>query len=394
MNIRRFVIDAILEPLLSLERLKSYVLFWGHLVFRLRKPFVIGVTGTVGKSTTTAMIAAVLSDPRAEPFVGLVGNTVENMNDDIGVAATLLRFSETYTLPWAYWRRPVVLFAIPLRTLFALFSRYPKVVVLEFGLGPTASFERMMRIAPPSIGIVTTIGAAHLSIAKSVDGIIHEKGRLVRAVPPSGLVILGDGHEYVGALEAIARARVSKVSGRGIELSRKITSVVCDRLGIPEDIVASALREFRSLDGRLNLLDLGNLVVIDDSYNATVLSMRLGLDTLAVTAKPGQRRVAILGFMAALDEESLRFHNEIGALARNRADLVIGVGELAKHYEPDRWFVDSTECVKALDRVVQAGDCVFVKGSFAARMAHVVEGLRQFSERQRAQVHSASTTAT
>jgi len=382
MTIKRFVVDTILEPVLSLGILQSYVIFWGHLVFRLRKPCVIGITGTVGKSTTTAMIAAVLSDPRSERYVGRVGNTVENMNDDIGVAATLLRYPETYTLPWAYWRRAIVFFAIPIRAMRALLSDYPKIMVLEFGIGPTASFERMMRIAPPHIGIVTTIGAAHLATMKTIDGVVREKGRLVRAVSTSGLVIIGDDHEYVEALESMARAPVSKASGRGIELSRKITAMVCAYLGVPDDIVASALRDFRTLDGRLKLLNLGNVLVIDDSYNATVLSMRLGLDTLAATAKPGQRRVAILGYMAALGDESVRYHSEIGELARSRADLVIGVGDLAQHYRPHRWFANSADCVRALESFVHDGDCVFVKGSFAARMAHVVEGLRALGERR------------
>jgi UDP-N-acetylmuramoyl-tripeptide--D-alanyl-D-alanine ligase len=381
-KLKRFAIDAILHRMLSLPILESYVVFWGRLVRRIRKPFVIAVTGSVGKSTTTAMIATVLADPRAQRIVGRVGNSVGNMNDDIGVAATLLRFGKPYELPWAYWRRPMVFFAIAARGLRALLGRYPDVMVLEVGLGPTACFDRIVTLARPDIAVVTTIGAAHLAQLKTIDGVVREKGKLVAAVPYSGLVVIGDDHDFVGAIEAMARAPVAKASGRGIELSRRLTKTVCEYLGVPEEIIDSGLRDFRNLDGRLNLLHLGAITVIDDSYNATTLSMRLGLDTLAQTAKPGQRRVAILGHMAALGEESVRYHEEVGSYARNCADVVIGVGDLARHYGADHWFEDSAACATELDRLVYDGDCVFVKGSFAAKMGCVVQGLRELSARQ------------
>jgi UDP-N-acetylmuramoyl-tripeptide--D-alanyl-D-alanine ligase len=329
------------------------------------------------------MIAAVLSDSRAAAIVGRVGNSVDNMNDDIGVAATLLRFEEPYVLPWSYWRRPIVFLAIPARAMRAVVGDYPKVMVLEIGIGPTASFERILTIARPSVAVVTTIGPAHLELTKSIDGVVREKGELVRAVPSSGLVVIGEGHDYVAQLETMARAPVIKASGRGIELSRRITAVVCAHLGIPNVVVESVLCNFRNLEGRLNLLQIGDITVIDDSYNATTLSMQLGLDTLSQTAKPGQRRVAILGHMAALGDESVRYHSEIGNHARRCADVLIGVGDLARHYGPDHWFEDSKLCANALDTLVHGGDCVFVKGSFAAKMGCVVQGLRDLAVEER-----------
>jgi len=141
--------------------------------------------------------------------------------------------------------------------------------------------------------------------------------------------------------------------------------------------------QYLPLKGRLNLLQIGDITVIDDSYNATTLSMQLGLDTLSQTAKPGQRRVAILGHMAALGDESVRYHSEIGNHARRCADVLIGVGDLARHYGPDHWFEDSKLCANALDTLVHGGDCVFVKGSFAAKMGCVVQGLRDLAVEER-----------
>ena len=373
--VKRFVVDTVIEPLLPLRILESYVIFWARLVFRTRKPLVVGVTGSVGKSTTTAMIAHVLSDARAEAVVGPVASTVSNMNDDLGVAATVLRFREPYVLPWRRWRRPFVFLTIPVRALRALVGRYPKVLVLEFGIGPTASFERMVATAPPTIAVVTRIGAAHLALMNTIQGVVREKGKLVAAVPPTGLIVLGDDHEHVVAFENMARAPVVKASGRGIELSRKIAFIVSKHLDVPENVVIPALRDFRGLEGRLNIVQLGDVTLIDDSYNATPMSMQFGLDTLAKVARPGQRKVAILGQMAGLGDDSPRYHEEIGEHARRCADVVIGVDDLGRHYRPDAWFENSRRCAQMLDTLILDEDCVFVKGSFAAKMGYVVNGL-------------------
>jgi UDP-N-acetylmuramoyl-tripeptide--D-alanyl-D-alanine ligase len=89
--------------------------------------------------------------------------------------------------------------------------------------------------------------------------------------------------------------------------------------------------DFAQPEGRLNQLCLEGLTVIDDSYNVNPLSMKLGLDTLAETAHAGSRRVAVLGYVAELGDECVRYHCEIGTYARKAADVVIGVGELSRH---------------------------------------------------------------
>jgi UDP-N-acetylmuramoyl-tripeptide--D-alanyl-D-alanine ligase len=107
--------------------------------------------------------------------------------------------------------------------------------------------------------------------------------------------------------------------------------------------------------------------------------MRLGLDTLADTTRPGQRRVAVLGGMAELGDNSTRYHEEIGAYARSRADVVIGVGDLAKAYSPDHWFADSRACAEEILSILSSGDHVLIKGSGSARMKTVVAKLRDSS---------------
>jgi UDP-N-acetylmuramoyl-tripeptide--D-alanyl-D-alanine ligase len=382
LKLKRFIVDIIVEPLIPLRRLESYLVFLARLVFRVRKPFVIGITGSVGKSTTTAMVAAVLSHRDAERIVGAVGHTSDNMNDDVGLSATLLRFESFYVLPWPYPHRLAMLCLTPFRALRVMMGRYPKVMVLEFGVGSTADFNRMVTIAPPDVAVVTRIGAAHLEIMKTVEALVQEKGALVRAVRPSGLVILGQDHDYVSQLEQMARAPVIKVSGQGVELSQNITRAVCRHMGIPEEVVNSALREFKPPKGRLNRLEFVGMTVIDDSYNANPLSMKLALDTLAEADKLKHRRLAVLGFMAELGKESPRYHVEVGAYARSRADILIGVGDLSKHYNPNFWFETSDACAAQIENLVRFNDCLLVKGSFAAQMERVVNKLCEIADKR------------
>jgi UDP-N-acetylmuramoyl-tripeptide--D-alanyl-D-alanine ligase len=383
LKLKRFIVDIVVEPLIPLRRLESYLVFLARLVFRIRKPFVIGITGSVGKSTTTAMVAAVLSHRDAERIVGPVGHTSDNMNDNVGLAATLLRFESFYVLPWPYRRRLAMLCLTPFRALRVVMGRYPKVMVLEFGVGSTADFNRMVTIAPPNVAVVTRIGPAHLEIMKTVEALVQEKGALVRAVPPSGLVILGQDHDYVSQLEQMARAPVIKVSGQGVELSQNIARAVCRHMAIPEEVIGSALSDFKSPKGRLNRLEFASMTVIDDSYNANPLSMKLALDTLAETDRLKHRRLAVLGFMAELGEEGPCYHEEVGAYARSRADVLIGVGELSKHYNPNFWFDTSDSCAAQIESLLRCGDCLLVKGSFSARMERVVIKLCDIAEKRR-----------
>jgi UDP-N-acetylmuramoyl-tripeptide--D-alanyl-D-alanine ligase len=255
-------------------------------------------------------------------------------------------------------------------------------MVLECGAGWTGHLDRLVTIAPPSVAVVTRIGAAHLEKLKTLDGVVREKSALVRAVPPSGLVILGQGHDYVSQFERVARAPVIKVEGQGIEMSRNITRTVCRHLGVPHQIAEDALRQFKPPDRRLHLIELPGMTIIDDTYNANPLSMQLGLDTLMERAPIGCRRLAILGHMGELGDEAVRYHEDLGDYARNRADVLIGVGELSRHYAPDRWFASSEACVAHIESFVQPDDCLLVKGSASACMWNVVDKLREVAQRR------------
>jgi UDP-N-acetylmuramoyl-tripeptide--D-alanyl-D-alanine ligase len=372
---------AVLRRLVENKLVGAYWSFWAWLLLRIRRPLIIGVTGSVGKTTTVAMIAHVLAHPATKGKLGVVGHTAQNMNDDSGLPLTVLRFRK-----WPRRRRELLaVLLLPFRTLvLALSPRYPQVLVLEFGTHARGHLHHLVKIAPPDIGVVTTIGPAHLDTLKNLRGVMQEKSAIVRTIPASGLVVLGTEHDFVADLEALSKGRVIKLPGRGEALSRNIARTIALHLGIPEQAIAAALADFQPAQHRLNKLHLDELTVIDDSYNANPLSMRLGLDTLTEIAKPGQRRLAMLGAMGELGEETARYHREIGLYAHQRADVVIGVGELAKHYGSEHWYSTSTECAEHLDELIRPDDCILVKGSASVRMSTVVD-------RMRAALHSPDT---
>ena len=368
-------ISASTTTRLARDLFVRYCFFCARVVLRIRKPLIIGVTGSAGKTTSVHMISAVLRHPAAQQIVGAVAHTVHNMNNDIGLPLTVLRHEHYIGFGNARKAAPLLLRALWL----AFFARYPRVLVLEYATHGPGNLHRLVELARPNIGVVTTIGPAHLDRLKTLQGVVREKSTVVRAVPASGLIVLGTDHDYVADLEAEAKGRVVKVPGRGADLARDIAQVIALHLGVAQQAIDAALADFRPVTGRLNELHLGGMTVFDDSFNANPLSIRLGLDTLAEAAQPGQRRIAVLGSMGELGDEATQYHQQIGAYAHQKADVVIGVGELARHYGPDQWFSDSGLCARQIHDLVRPGDCVLVKGSAFVRMNAIIDVLRAAS---------------
>lgn len=354
-----------------------YLFFWARRVLRRRNPCIVGVTGSVGKTTTKEMIAAVLMHEEVRPIVGPVWKTSGNLNNNIGLPLTILGYHDwpASRLAWI-----ATLCTLPFRSLaFATSGAYPKILVLEYAAGWRGDVDRLAALAPPTVAVVTAVGPAHLERFKTVERLAQVKSALVRAVPRSGLVVLGQDDGYASNMARDARAPVVKVRGRGRELSQNLAHAVARYFGLSDEVVTTTLSACEAVAGRLNVLELGYVSVIDDAFNANPLSMKLGLDTLAEAARQKQRKVAILGMMAELGVESPRYHEEIAAYARQRADCVIGVGGLAKQYRPDHWFARSEDCAKGLRDLIHRGDCLLVKGSHSVHLFRVVRELKRIA---------------
>src|SRR3546814_4154121 len=116
----------------------------------------------------------------------------------------------------------------------------------------------------------------------------------------------------------------------------------------------AAWSSFEPPKGRLRTMWLERLTLIDDSFNANPLSMRLGLETLGELAPAAQakRPLAVLGEMGELGERALQFHRDLGIVERRHADMIVAVGERARHYEPDRWCPTRQACADAIGQPV------------------------------------------
>ncbi|MGH7414828.1 MAG: Mur ligase family protein [Candidatus Rokuibacteriota bacterium] len=263
--------------------------FWARLVLRCRRPCIVGITGTGGKTTTKEMIATVLMHPEARAVVGVVGKSPRNMNDNIGLPFAVLGhedFDYDTLVTGRQWLAQLC--TLPFRALArATRARFPRILVLEYAASAPGDVPRLARLAPPTIAVVTAVGPGHLERFKTVERVAREKSALVRRVRPSGLVVLGADNPYASGMDRETQARVIKVPGRGRELSKGIARVVARELGLTDDLIARALHEFQGPRARSQMRRLGSLTVIDDSFNGNPLSMELGLDTLAETATPG-----------------------------------------------------------------------------------------------------------
>jgi UDP-N-acetylmuramoyl-tripeptide--D-alanyl-D-alanine ligase len=317
----------------------------------------VGITGSAGKTSTKDILAAI-----CRPHARTVAAEA-SLNNEIGVPLTLCRLeSDT------------------------------EVCVLELSMRGPGQIAELCAFAKPEVGVITTIGAAHVEQLGSIEAIARAKLELVEALPPGGtaivpadLAVSRDDLTVIRTTEPDARVENDRTlirwDGREIvfdftarhQARNALAALHAARaVGIePEDEVTVAFSRWRGEEVPLP----GGGLLINDAYNANPVSMEAALEHLAARAG-GRRTVAILGEMAELGTESTRYHQEIGRLAKNlRIDVVIGVGGPGRDYEPDDWSPDPAAAIDMARTVIHPGDCVLVKGSRAAGLEVVAEAL-------------------
>jgi len=321
---------------------------------------VVAITGSVGKTSTKDILAALL-----EPHVRLVAAEA-GFNNEVGLPLTLCRIEPD-----------------------------TEVVVTEMGMRGPGQIRALAELARPEIGVVTAIAPVHLELLGSLEAIARAKAELLDALPPGGIAIVPrdapvlepfvpPGLDVRGVAEPEVHVRDGvtyvRVDGReaafafaarhqGANAAFALT--VLDALGLPfpSDPVAVQFSRWRSEERELP----GGGLLINDAWNANPVAMRAALAHLRERAA-GRRTVAILGEMAELGPDAPVYHEEIGREAQT-VDVVIGVGELARGYEPDVWVPDAAAAVERARAVVQPGDAVLVKGSRSVGLESVADAL-------------------
>jgi UDP-N-acetylmuramoyl-tripeptide--D-alanyl-D-alanine ligase len=350
-------------------------------------PLVVGVTGSIAKTSTKEAVAAVLA--MAMPTLRNEGN----LNNEIGLPLTVLRLRSDH-----------------------------RAAVLEMGMYVGGEIADLARIGRPEIGIVTAVQPVHLSRIGTIDAVERAKGELVEALPDDGVAILNADDERVRRMASRTRARsvtygfasdadvrAEDVESRGVDgmAFRLIASGVDERVeiptlgrlavhnalaaaatglaaGIPNAAIVGGLAAGWSAPHRAELVRAGEVTIVDDSYNASPGSVAAALELLA--GMPG-RRVAVLGEMLELGTEHESGHRRVGEVAAQLADrlVVIGSGAAGIADGARDAGMNSGAIVRVDDRDIardrlltdlRPGDVVLVKASRGIALDHLVDELR------------------
>lgn len=321
---------------------------------------VVAITGSVGKTSTKDILTALLRS-----HVRLVAAEA-GFNNEVGLPLTLARIEPD-----------------------------TEVVVTEMGMRGAGQIRALAEIARPEIGVITAIAPVHLALLGSVENVARAKAELLDALPRGGIAVVPadapelepfippgldvrrfeepqvevrDGHAYV---EYAGRKIAFSFTARHQAANAVVALTVCEALGVPlpEELVDVSFSRWRSQESELP----GGGLIVNDAWNANPVAMQAALVYLVERAG-GRRTIAVLGEMAELGEDAAAFHDEIGRAA-SAVDLVIGVGELARGYEPDEWVATATEAASLVRELVRPGDVVLVKGSRSVGLEVVADAL-------------------
>ena len=343
---------------------------------------VVGVTGSTGKTSTKDLIAALLSDKYK------VFKTKGNFNNDIGLPLMILELTSDYD-----------------------------VAVLEMGMSSLGEIELLASVARPDIGVITNIGLSHIENLKTQENILKAKMEISTFFNKENVLIvngedkllqnisstvfkvkkIGYNHEYdVYASNIILREEETEflahafgeeavfnlpMAGKHNVLNTMLAIEVSECLGVSFKQMVKGLENLEATSMRLQVVKKQGLTIINDCYNASPDSMKSSLDVLS--AYKNGRRVAILGDMYELGDESEKAHYEVGKYAKDKVDTLIVIGGYIKNFkdgfDSDNIIMYNTkeECIKELENIVKLDDVVLIKASRGVKLEDVVKKLEE-----------------
>jgi len=356
------------------------------------KTFNVCITGSNGKTTTKEIIAHILS--QKFPLLKTSGN----YNNEIGIPLTLLQLNDLH-----------------------------KILVVEMGMRGLGEIKILTNFVPPDLAVITNIGEAHIGLLGSKDNIFRAKSELLQSLNQNGIAILnGDDPYFLKMLEIVNGKKIitfgienkSDIMAGNIRMiddigmkftlkikdveNREIFSPLLGRYNIYNALAASAvafalkvelnlierrLATFKSLDMHMHLNNFYNgIKILNDSYNASPLSVKQALETLVEVAQ-SHRKIAILGDMLELGEKTDFYHREIGKeVVKLSIDTLITVGEggkiIAQSSKDERMAKEQIfsfkknekkYLAKKLLNLIKPGDFVLLKGSREIQMEDILE---------------------
>lgn len=375
---------AVDDTLVALQTLATAIRkIWGKTA--------IGVTGSMGKTTTKEAIAHLLASKYR------VHRTKGNFNNHFGLPLGLLTLEPEYD-----------------------------VAVVEMGMSHSGEIAALARIALPNEGVVTNVAPVHLESFDSIAGIARAKYELIEALPHGGTAVLNADDEYVSqfgrdfkgkivmfGMRAGADVRAENIEAVGAEGTRfdlmihEVRQPVMSPLlgkhnvynvlaaaavalehGITPSEIAAALPSLHAADKRGQVVQLGNITVLYDCYNSSPKALMAAVDTLA--AIPGRRKIVVAGEMLELGATGEKLHRECGLYiarlgAESKVDLLLGVRGLASPMvdaaREEGMGAEFVACPEEagewLARETRDGDVVLLKASRGVKLEKALETWRE-----------------
>ncbi len=336
---------------------------------------VVGVTGSVGKSTTKEMIAAVLEGSYR------VSKTPANFNNDLGLPMAILSMPET-----------------------------TQVAVLEMGMNHFREIAYLSEIARPDIGVIINVGTMHIEYLGSREGILQAKLEILEGMAEDAPLFINGDNDMLAAWQpthkclrfgteagcAVRAENIEEAPGSisytaccgelrfAVQLPLEGQHYVADSLGavsvglqmgVAPAQIAARLAAFRTMEGRQEIFEAKGMTIIKDCYNAGPESMAAAL---AVLGKRGGRRIAVLGDMLELGDQAPAEHYKVGILADQNADYILAYGPHAACVAEGakgncEIFQDRAAMALRLKALAKPGDVLLFKGSHGMHMELVLE---------------------
>lgn len=410
-----------------LKKLVVLVVTWeARLVLFRYKPRVVGVTGSVGKTTTKDAIAAVLSGSYSARA------SQKSFNSELGVPLTVLGCDTAWTSVIG-WLRVMVRGM----SLIFLSHEYPEWLVLEMGVDHPGDMRRLSKWVKLDVAVITLVGdtPVHVEFFDSPRELFNEKSLILKALKKKGVAVLGFDDEKVRGLAGVVKTRVYTFGHNAeADVHGDYYAVEYDKAGHPEGISFKVLWEgnvapvrlhgilgehimypvlaaltvglsqglnfvhmtedlglFKGPNGRMHLVEgMNGSTIIDDTYNSSPVAALQALQTLQKISIQGKKFV-VLGDMMELGQHSVEAHASVGEEAASVADALIcvgtraaAIGEVArqKGLEDVTTFATATEAGAHIRERLASGDVVLIKGSQSIRLERAVELLMAHPERK------------
>lgn len=407
------------------EKLKKYLEKFLRLLavktIKKYKPGIIAVTGSVGKTSTKDAIFRVLKVERS------VRATKRNFNNELGVPLTILGDYEEVDGTIFFWIKVI------LKSLMNLIYpiKYPELLVLEYAADRPGDIKYLVDVAAPQVGVVTAIGEipAHVEFFSGPEAIVREKSKIIESLPNTGFAVLnfddhavlemknrthakpitfgfGEGSDvritnfenktkgmkpqgiyfklnYFGSFVPV---RIDGCFGKAQAYAAAAAACVGIMFGMNIIKISEALLGYSAPAQRAKLIDgIKETYIIDDSYNASLLSMNTAID--AVKSLKAKRKVGVLGDMLEIGKYSQEAHEAVGRLAGKTFNLLFTVGARGRLIADAAFkaglakknifsFDRADDAKLKVQELIKKGDLILIKASHSIRLDKVVEEIK------------------